>query len=144
MLSGGVLYSSASYGNQWYSTTSGAVAGATGQSFIPSSPGDYFDIVTQSGCCSEASDTLYFAPTGIGNVANHYSYQVYPNPAVDDLHIDNACGKTVTIYNLIGKAILTRKLVADKAQVSLSGLGSGIYFVELAGNDRTFIKVVKP
>ncbi len=142
-LSGGIFYSSTAYGNQWYSTASGAVAGATAQTFVPSTPGLYYDIVTQSGCQSGISDTLAFYPMDVAFTANTCNYRVYPYPANDQLFIDNAKATTITVYNIIGKVLLSRKLSTNNEKISLSELNPGIYLAEITGSSKTIIKFAK-
>ncbi len=40
-------------------------------------------------------------------------------------------GETVTIYNLSGKAVLEKKVDSDSVEISLSGLGKGVYLLRL-------------
>lgn len=40
-------------------------------------------------------------------------------------------GETVTIYNLSGKAVLEKKIDSDSLEISLSGLGKGVYLLRL-------------
>jgi len=82
---GDSLVSNVPDGNQWYNL-SGPIAGANDQYYAPTVNDYYYDIVTENGCSSAASNTVYFVITGIG-VETASSIKVFPNPAHDKLNI---------------------------------------------------------
>lgn len=69
---------------------------------------------------------------------------IYPNPTNSRLHILNAQNTELTVYDVLGKVLLTRKLSTSNEMVDLSQLLSGTYFVALNQNgQRRVEKVVK-
>lgn len=72
--------------------------------------------------------------------------RVYPNPVVDVLYVEtNNFGEmTCTVTNLYGQIILQDK-VENREAISLQGLKSGFYFVEIrSGNRKIYMqKIVK-
>lgn len=75
-------------------------------------------------------------PTGVNNVTKSDDNVVlYPNPAKDDLNIlfdGNDGVKTITVYNLIGKAVSVFRVTAgNSAKLRIDNIPSGIYFVRL-------------
>ncbi len=143
-MTGATLYSNIIYGNQWYSVTTGLIPGATGGSFTPSASGSYYDIVTQSGCASAPSDTLTISPTGMITAIKGCDFRIYPNPASEFLHIDNAESADFVICDLIGRVVVGRRIDGKQEVISLSELSPGIYMIEIVANGyRTVAKFVK-
>jgi hypothetical protein len=110
------------------------IPGATGRTFTSSASGSYYDIVTQSGCVSGPSDTFDISPTGMITVIKGSDYLIYPNPASEFLHIDNAQGASIIIRDLIGRTVISRRPDGQKDLISLSELSPGIYMIEIVTN----------
>ena len=71
---------------------------------------------------------------------------VYPNPVTDIVNIriaGNKKGEVFSISNLAGKQVLTGKLEDEINSVDLSGLNSGLYFVQLGTGKRQTLKLIK-
>jgi hypothetical protein len=75
------LWSSAPNNNQWYEQSSGIIAGAVNNWYLPTVSGDYFTIVTANGCPSEPSDTLNYIILGNHTESGFNGLSLYPNPA---------------------------------------------------------------
>jgi hypothetical protein len=58
---------------------------------------------------------------------------VFPNPATDVLYIDSNVGiiSSVNIINESGKVVYSGKVKAEKTQIEISNLNSGVYFVQV-------------
>lgn len=73
--------------------------------------------------------------TGISTVTKiDDNILVYPNPASDYLNIrfdQNNGVKNIAVYNLIGRAVSVHKVTGNSAQLNVSNIPSGIYFVKL-------------
>ncbi|MCC6252353.1 MAG: T9SS type A sorting domain-containing protein [Bacteroidia bacterium] len=74
---------------------------------------------------------------------------VYPNPATDEITIgipdyqDNSSVRA-ELYNFIGQKVTTKDIRQNKSIISLKGLSSGIYFLQIHnGSESTTTKVVK-
>ncbi|HOY33010.1 MAG TPA: T9SS type A sorting domain-containing protein [Bacteroidales bacterium] len=98
---------------------------------------------------------IYPIPTGINeneNAVTINNVSVNPNPAIDyvnvDFKIDRPANVKVSVYNLLGKEVLSKnygKQAAGASRVKLntSDFSSGIYFFTVqAGNERITKKVV--
>ena len=73
-------------------------------------------------------------------------FSVYPNPVTDVVNIritGDKKGEVFSIVNLAGKQVLTGKLEDEINSVDLSGLNSGLYFVQLGTVKRQTLKLVK-
>ena len=75
-------------------------------------------------------------PVSIQEIAlNSYSYQVWPNPATDVLHLqllDNSDnqGYTYQLLSLAGKLLQGGRL-SDNTEIDVRSLVSGIYFLRI-------------
>lgn len=57
-------------------------------------------------------------------------FKIYPNPVSDVLNIDSASNiKSVKIYDLSGKNVLTEMIDANKPAINVSSLSSGTYVI---------------
>ncbi len=72
-------------------------------------------------------------------------FKAYPNPTNSILNVEFSSDITnVTINNMLGQEVLSKRLNATSAQIDMSNLQSGIYLVKVeAGNDSKTIKVFK-
>ncbi len=71
---------------------------------------------------------------------------IYPNPAIDQLHIDNISENTsCVILNPVGSKIFFYTLSECNNLLSIKSLPSGVYFLELKSEsgERTVTRVVK-
>ena len=69
----------------------------------------------------------------------------FPNPVADVLHITNAKSlESATIHNLMGQHVMSAEINNTSAQLDLSGLAKGMYFVTLRSNgaEKT-IRIIK-
>jgi hypothetical protein len=56
---------------------------------------------------------------------------VYPNPVHDILNINGAAGHEITLFDMNGQAILTRKLCNDHETLDLSAMPFGNYLIKI-------------
>ncbi|CAN5369779.1 hypothetical protein BH10BAC1_BH10BAC1_08410 [soil metagenome] len=68
-------------------------------------------------------------------------FSIYPNPANDIITIEtNFKNCYFSIYDLTGKLILEEKINQNKTQISLTDYSSGLYFIQLHGDNRMISK----
>ena len=60
---------------------------------------------------------------------------LYPNPVTDELHIDNAAGCEVRVFDLVGQSFGKVRLTTDKESIAFRGVSAGIYNVQIIGGD---------
>jgi hypothetical protein len=82
--------------------------------------------------------------TGIADNA-FSSLRLYPNPASSILTIENANGiDSVSVTNTLGQKVFTKAVNSSTAQIDVSSLSKGIYFVTVAsGNASKTVKIIK-
>jgi len=77
-------------------------------------------------------------PTAVTSVNNaDHEVTLYPNPAADEVNVlfnPNADIKTVAVYNVIGKVMSVYKVNGSSANLNISNMPSGIYFVRMANS----------
>jgi hypothetical protein len=97
------------------------------------------------------NDFWQFNPTdnSIGLEQNTVEVNVYPNPVVDEVHIQclglSSDNFEVSIYDLNGKLLLKESLLYFQQKIDLSNLLSGYYILKI-GNDQKLLyqqKMVK-
>ena len=108
------------------------VDGMTG-TFVQSDDTDAFDNYYQ-GLTFDLNDLFPNANVGVQEIEHNNYISVYPNPAVDQLNITLNKNAEVTVYNIMGQAVMTMEGRAGVNTLDISNLTSGIYFVN-AGND---------
>ncbi len=116
-----------------------------------------FSFTPTVGVNYDVTGVIFF---GYGNFALHYripsdivadlsvannlglSYNVYPNPASDFINIETEIiPETIRIMDLTGRSLSLTKPDSNNTQISLSGLPSGIYFIEIS--DKKGVKKFK-
>lgn len=73
------------------------------------------------------------------------SFRVYPNPVKDILNISTKTAvDNVTVYDILGKVVLSENPDAISPKVNMSGLSSGAYLVKVTiGNASKTVKILK-
>ena len=83
---------------------------------------------------------------GINTSQGETDLEIYPNPAISDIHIRITARKAdmlaVEIYNLAGVKVMDRKIpsAGNHAVLNVSTLGNGIYFVKVTTTARSIIR----
>jgi len=121
-----------SYSNDeylWYSNSTHAALAAT------------FNFTSTPGSSGSAGFYLG-SPVGIDEISGLLSdFNVYPNPAVNELTIDfnllESAAYTVNVYNSLGQSVIAPAIAEETAvgtktiRMDVSGLPEGIYFSEV-------------
>jgi len=71
---------------------------------------------------------------------------LYPNPAVNDLNVvfnETAGIRTISIYDIIGKAVNSYKVAGNSAHLSVDNLPSGVYFIRLLNGQGSIVATRK-
>ncbi len=123
---------------QWYECSNWQpIVGATQQSYAPNKGGTFAVLITYNGC-TDTSSCRTFIPLNVGNIASNFGLKIYPNPANNILMISNySLIKSIKIYSMEGKTIISKKLESNWIDISAFTKGSYIVEVELHNNQRT-------
>lgn len=131
----------------WYASASDAASAINplSNSTVVTNATTYYATQTIGGCASTTSLPVLintFLSTGDFDLS---MFTYYPNPVENTLNLSYFQKLTnVTVYNIVGKQILDQKLNSNKAQVDLSKLADGVYFLKVnSENGSRTIKVIK-
>ena len=70
---------------------------------------------------------------GINELHNNVSISIYPNPmtSFSIIEINGEQNAEVAIYDMVGKLLLRKKLVANKTEIQKGDLAQGVYLVRV-------------
>jgi hypothetical protein len=121
-LTGGVLESDATDGNQWYRDGT-AIPGATRQGYEPSENGKYWSVVTLNGCSSDTSNNIDILMTSVGKTPE-YSFEIFPVPNDGKFTVryysPESSAPTLRIYDFLGSLIYENRSVQDEGNHTLN------------------------
>ena len=111
-------------------------------------PGDYFLRLTSTSPTNTNYQTPYqfnITTTLSANDNGFASFNYYPNPVKDILHLDNISLTKASIYSVLGQLIDTKSFEnATSNTLDLTNLESGIYLIVLENDlEQKTIKVIK-
>jgi len=126
---------------QWIDCGNGnmAIPGETGPSFTPTSNGNYAVVITDNGC-TDTSSCYQMTVVGIEQL-QQASLVLQPNPTNGSVRIQlpTALATTVRITNLQGQVVWDQNYPAQSdLQLDLSTLSSGVYFVQVHTEQKTW------
>lgn len=84
--------------------------------------------------------------TGLNDFSNENLISFFPNPALTIININadiKLIGEVYTIYDNIGRIVLTGKINSQNTTIELGNLYSGIYMFSIGGNMKQTFKVIK-
>lgn len=70
-------------------------------------------------------------PIGVADINAHNRFNVYPNPANDNVYIDGPSAVTMNIVSING-AVVSSKEINGKGKVDISALSEGLYLYTLS------------
>ncbi len=126
----GKTFHTASYYSsyQWYENGT-LITGATHDTVLAHSNGNYTVKVTDTNGCAATSNVYDLANVGVTNINTASYISIYPNPAGNFVNITSPVPVNVHISGPDGKYVIMQKNIR---QVDISSLPSGIYLVELS------------
>ena len=132
-ISGDTLYASSGDYHLWY-INGVLISDAELQYYVPLSSGNYtVEIISAEGC-SGTSEVLSFEQASVQDLET-LRIRLYPNPAIDQLHIVNDSHEEVVkliIYDQIGKVVLeSENTDQSNSIINLKGLLPGNYYVAI-------------
>ena len=145
---GYTLESNAPSGNQWY-FEGNLLSGATGQTYLATQTGYYWDVVTLNTCSSDTSNHKLVVVTGIDTHSSD-AINIYPVPN-DGTFTISITSKTnepfsIIIYSNLGDEVYVMNDIyvnghKDQA-IDLKNAANGIYSVVIRNNNYQTIKKV--
>ena len=85
---------------------------------------------------------IYDFSTQINDNSIDKNIQIYPNPAIDIIHINfvespASWAVNLQIYNIIGECVLQNELSNKTNEIDISSLSKGIYVIQIKTSDKT-------
>lgn len=145
-LSNVLLTSNAASGNQWY-FDGNPISGATGQTYLATQNGWYWDKVTLNDCPSDTSNHIFVVVEGLDELQNeNVAISPVPNDGRFSVSITNTSLKTysIRIYNQIGACVYQ----ADECRgnepklVDLRPAATGLYTVVVRNVDNMITRKI--
>lgn len=95
------------------------------------------EIGVQANYNSGASEieTIEFVFTGLDDLDNKNT-NIYPNPAKDFIHIQNASGAVLSISDLSGKVLIQKHCIDSIERIDVTKLPVGTYLVKIINGDQ--------
>ena len=145
MLSTIVLTSSVATGT-WSSSNSGIATVAGGIVWGVASGADTIRYSVSNSCGTAVVAKIIYVASCLTDVelVNSIASQIelYPNPTINEVHVDHAVNCTVTITNILGQQVLHTRLTTDKATINIESISTGMYMVQIT-DPKTGNKVVR-
>jgi len=137
------LISNFSTGNQWFTSTGTAIAGATSQSFRPTTNGYYTVKTTVNGCASTSSEAYYYLSTAVINLDNDQFIRIFPNPVTSNMSVEFKLVNTKYLYvkliDMNGRTVAEFKKVKSGEKMNAQQLAKGTYMILLLTDDGKII-----
>jgi len=93
------------------------------------------NLASTGGGSKNVTFVIRTSPTAVSNVnKSSDDVKLYPNPAHNTVNVEfdpNAGVKYISVYNLIGKPVSTFRVNGGSAQLDISDIPAGVYFVRL-------------
>ena len=95
---------------------------------------------TKSSASMGNIERIYFGDLSSIDDMPAHSENLVEYLTTDEIAINSEAGSMVTIYNLTGAQLLTRRIDAEGETISIAGLPQGIYIVKANGRTTKIIK----
>ncbi len=113
-------------------------AGGPGPNSQNLCPGTYTCCVTDANGCTSCNSYPVNFNTGINDISNDGSLQVFPSAAQDFINVKeifmNANIAQLTVLNIVGEAVFSKTISSVTSldeKIDISGFAAGIYFVSV-------------
>ena len=79
------------------------------------------------------------------NQSKNTEWNIYPNPATNELHIETSSSEKLTaqVFDITGKKVIENILFTNTTTINTSSLVEGMYFLRITNADGAVIKVQK-
>ena len=84
--------------------------------------------------------------TGIFSLSKNTIFSIYPNPANSQINVKadaKLLGSVYTIYDNVGKVVLSGKINSENTVIELGNLSGGIYLFSVGENLKQTLKIIK-
>ncbi len=129
-------------GGNSYAWTSSTITAATYSINNLKQTTSYTVTGTDNNGCSSTATVQIKVNTCIGlNEQTAPYFEMYPNPAKDQLHLKNVAAGTVSIYNLAGQLVHQVAVLENESEINVD-LASGLYLIKHSANPAVSAKII--
>jgi len=111
----------------------------TNMSFSPSVSGSYAVILTDE-FCSIQSECNSVTITNVQEEIRNISFVIYPNPARELAYVEYDGNAFVDVLDITGKILHSYRHTTNQSALDLKRFESGVYFIRLTSNGKTWTK----
>jgi hypothetical protein len=144
--SGSLLIASPGTGYQWYYDDT-LIPGATDSSFLMAGNGSYSVQVINSGFgCTLTSAPDSVQNVGIVEVPGVSPVYISPNPSKESFTLtvgSELLGAAYSLSDMTGRLMLNGNITSVATSISVSGLATGVYILNIEGQNKRSFKVMK-
>ncbi|MGB5419061.1 T9SS type A sorting domain-containing protein [Algibacter sp.] len=98
---------------------------------------------TQSANVLFYIDDISFERTTLAvNKANSFNFEVFPNPAKENIKVNSEQNCTIQIFNNLGVTVRTFKNALKSQIMSVENLATGLYFVKVSSGQKSSVKKI--
>jgi hypothetical protein len=131
---------------QWLNCDNGnaIIPTETNQSYTTTANGNYAVEVTLANCI-DTSACENISTVGINENDLNNEISIYPNPTTGlfTLHLTSIkTNARVTVCDMLGKVILSKKSITTNTQIDLTENNKGIYFVNIQTNNEKIVRKI--
>ena len=119
------------------------IAGATSGSIVAPTQAYYSVAALFGNGCISYSDTLWIYSLGLSDLNSSGQIQLHPNPASSSFTITadaDMIGTPYTFSDMTGRAILAGTVARQKTLISIEGICSGVYTLQIKGQSYKVVK----
>ena len=112
--------------------------GETTEAINYTTPGEYIVTITDSKGCRQTAfaQVAETTATGIDALNNSLAFNVYPNPATNEVTVSsssmNNTSTDIAIKNILGQTLWSSTVTSLQSRINLSAFSNGLYFVVLS------------
>lgn len=97
-------------------------------------------VTNSAGCTDVTTVTVTITDGGVGveQIVQTFAIDVFPNPStgVVNIHLNDVTAEKVQVRTPLGQLVATQSIDGNEAQMDLSHLSTGIYFVTVHAGDK--------
>ncbi len=125
----------------WINCNGNSSTGITTQNFTAPDTG-YYAVVLNYGTCGATSDCIHVLPDFVSPLNTSYAITAFPNPFSNSFMITNAKGYHISVYDVSGRIVLEKNIVADSENILASDIKNGNYFCRFTNRSTSFVKMI--
>lgn len=119
--------------------------GAVTEDISNLNPGIYSVIITDDNGCATSGTFIVSITTEVADITSETDIRLYPNPAREFFTLDGGSVsiQNAEIINVIGQVVISITPNSQIAQMNISDLEGGMYFVRITADNKTIIKRIE-